>query len=193
MQHALAAARKALQADAAMTLAQAEKGVPAQRGLYAVHGPPSVWEALQLKPPGDDRPLYVGKSESSLRDREIRTHFGNGRTGGSTLRRSFAALLRESLSLHAQPRNLKKPERFANYALPIQEDELLTAWMRANLRLAVWLPNDPTIVLGVVERALLKEWLPPLNLKDCATPWQAQIKQARAQMAAQAGSWTDVP
>src|SRR5205823_4167655 len=58
--------------------------------------------------PGDT-PLYVGKAEDSLVQRDLQTLFGDGRTGSSTVMRSFAALLRQSLSLAVRPRDPAKP------------------------------------------------------------------------------------
>lgn len=95
-------------------------------GLYAIFGDPGVWRHLGLGEPPDDRPLYVGKAEDSLASRDLKTHLVSGRTGSSTVRRSFAALLREELDLHAQPRNPSRPERFANYGLRRDGDERLT-------------------------------------------------------------------
>jgi hypothetical protein len=61
-------------------LANAEAVVPHLPGLYAIYGGAAEWAELGLGHPPDDRPLYVGKSESNLADRDLRTHFGNGRT-----------------------------------------------------------------------------------------------------------------
>lgn len=111
-----------MEAVAALTapcyaLAKAEAVVPHVPGLYAIYGGLMEWADLGLGRPTDDRPLYVGKSESSLADRDLRTHFGNGRTGSSTVRRTFAGLLHDSLGLRGLPRNPARPERFANYGL----------------------------------------------------------------------------
>jgi hypothetical protein len=168
-----------------IVLAGAEDQPPSAAGLYAIYGDQMVWKALRLGVPPDRRPLYVGKAEDSLAVRDLRTHFGDGRTGSSTVRRSFAALLREPLKLAAQPRNPEKPERFANYGLPPEHDARLTAWMRQHLRLAIW-ATDHRATLGGIEVAVLAAWRPPLNLKDVVTPWQAQVKVARAMMAAEA-------
>jgi hypothetical protein len=173
-------------------LHQAERGVPARPGVYAIYGDPETWRELGLGDPPDERPLYVGKAEDSLVTRDLSTHFGNGRTGSSTVRRSFAALLREPLRLAALPRNPDRPERFANYGLSREHDERLTDWMRTKLELAVWpKPVDCEFSLVQVELLLLGELHPPLNLKDMTTPWTAQLKAARATMASQARTWTD--
>jgi hypothetical protein len=172
------------------SLQAAEPRVPAGPGLYAVYGGAETWSELGLGDPPDDRPLYVGKAEDSLITRDVSTHFGNGRTGSSTVRRSLAALLREPLRLSALPRNPKRPERFANYGLSREHDERLTGWMRMNLELAVWPKRDDCqFSLLQAERVLLRQLLPPLNLKDVTTPWTAQVKAARAAMARDARAW----
>jgi hypothetical protein len=184
-------ARDAMRAVAEKApLLKAERSVPARPGLYAIYADAETWRELGLGDPPDERPLYVGKAEDSLVTRDLSTHFGNGRTGSSTVRRSFAALLREPLRLAAIPRNPERPERFANYGLSREHDERLTAWMRTNLELAVWpKPDDCEFTLLQVERVLLSELLPPLNLKDVMTPWTAQLKSGRAAMASQARLW----
>jgi hypothetical protein len=96
------------------------------------------------------------------------SNFRNGRTGSSTVRRSFA-----------------------NYGLSREHDERLTAWMRTNLELAVWPKPEECDSLLQVELVLLGELLPPLNLKDVTTPWTAQLKTARAAMATQARIWAE--
>jgi hypothetical protein len=170
------------------SLAGAPGHIPSQPGLYAIYGDAVVWASLGLGSPPDDRPLYVGKSESSLADRDLRTHFGDGRTGSSTVRRSFAALLHDSLELRGIPRNPARPERFANYGLAPDDDARLTAWMRKSLRIAVW-PTTAALALGAVEVAVLRRLQPPLNLKDVATPWAPMVKAARAEMAGEATRW----
>jgi hypothetical protein len=184
---AVPAARASLTAPR-HSLAEAAAHVPGMPGLYAIYGDVGVWQQLKLGDPPDDRPLYIGKAEDSLVSRDLRTHFGSGRTGSSTVRRSFAALLRDTLDLHAQPRNPSRPERFSNYGLRGDGDERLTRWMREHLRLAVWQrPTD--VVLIDVERSLLAAWQPPLNLKDVHTPWSGQLSAARKVMAAEARAW----
>lgn len=169
-------------------LASADAVIPRRPGLYAIYGGPEEWAELGLGTPPDDRPLYVGKSESSLADRDLRTHFGNGRIGSSTVRRTFAALLRNGLGLRGIPRNPTRPERFANYGLSPKHDQMLTDWMRTRLTLAVW-PNDGALELAVVERVVLREWQPPLNLKDVETPWSAMVREARRVMADEARAY----
>lgn len=167
-----------------MPLTTAQIAVPRSPGLYAIYGPPSTWNQLGLGDPTDGRPLYVGKSESDLRDRDVRTHFGDGRTGSSTVRRSFAALLREPLGLHAQPRNPAKPDHFDRYALSPVDDAKLTNWMHEHLTIAVWASRGNPLPLAEIEKRILKAWSPPLNLTHIApTRLTALIKSARSDMA----------
>jgi hypothetical protein len=183
-------ALRALERAEARPIAEAVERVPRRPGLYAIHAPAEVWAELGLGDPPDERPVYVGKAERSLVSRDVDTHFGNGRTGSSTVRRSFAALLRVPLGLEGRPRNPAKPERFANYGLAPEHDERLTGWMRARLALAVWpKPDKCTLALGVIEQAILELLGPPLNIKGVVTSWTTQVGAARKVMADQARSW----
>jgi hypothetical protein len=170
-------------------LTAADPQLPAEAGLYAIYGAAAVWEELGLGQPLDERPLYVGKAEDSLVSRDLRTHFGDGRTGSSTVRRSFAALLHERLGLEGRPRSPAKPERFSNYGLTGAHDAALTRWMRERLQLAVWPKPRECRSLAMVELAVLERWKPPLNLKDVRTPWSAMVSAARAVMAEEARRW----
>lgn len=184
----VAQARNALEKQ--RPLARVEGVVPDRPGLYAIHGDGNTWTGLGLGKPPDDRPLYVGKAEDSLVARDVKTHFGDGRTGQSTVRRSFAALLHEELGLRGIPRNTAKPGYYANYGLSAPHDAVLTRWMRERLMLAVWSkPADCTYALAAIEALLVAEWQPPLNLQGIVTPWTAKLKSARAVMAAEARTW----
>lgn len=155
-------------------------------GLYAIRGSRATWGQLGLGDPPDDRPLYVGKAEESLVSRDLGAHFGDGRTGSSTLRRSFAALLHGTLGLRGLPRNTATPGYYANYGLSREHDAALTEWMWRELELAVWAkPSD----VALIERAVLRRWEPPLNLKDVTTPWSTMLSAARRQMADEAREW----
>jgi hypothetical protein len=187
-----AEARAALERRSA--LAGAESRVPGRPGLYAIYGDATTWLELGLGAPPDGRPLYLGKAEDSLVTRDLKTHFGDGRTGQSTVRRSFAALLHDTLGLCGIPRNPAKPGYFSNYGLTAAHDAALTRWMKERLELAVWRkPVDCAFRLGEIEVALLLELLPPLNLKDVVTPWTMRVKAARAVMADEARRGADQP
>lgn len=154
-------------------------------GLYAIYGSTQVWDQLGLASP-DDRPLYLGKAEAhSIRKRVLGQHFANGRTGSSTVRRSFAALLRTTLDLTAVPRNHTKPDGSANFALTPTGDARLSTWMIENLELAAWLAPEPSTVKPR-EREMLQQWSPALNLDHCNSPWRTLVSSSRARMAAEA-------
>jgi hypothetical protein len=168
-------------------LAGAESRIAGRPGLYAIYGDATTWDELELGEPPDRRPLYLGKAEDSLVTRDLKTHFGDGRTGQSTVRRSFAALLHDKLGLRGMPRNPAKPGYFSNYGLSAAHDAALTRWMKEHLELAAWgKPADCGFGLGEIEVALLLELQPPLNLRDVVTPWTAQVKAARVVMADEA-------
>lgn len=176
----------------ARPLVEAERLVPGRPGLYAIHATAATWDELGLGKPPDRRPLYVGKAEDSLISRDLKTHFGDGRTGQSTVRRSFAALLHDARGLRGIPRNTSKPAYFANYGLSAAHDAALTRWMKERLELATWgKPVDCPFALETIERVLLAKLMPPLNIKDVVTPWTGKVKAARAVMAAEARGWAE--
>ena len=106
-----------------------------------------------------------------------------------SLRRSFAALLRDSLDLHAVPRNLVRPERPANFGLPPEEDERLTRWMHESLTLPTW-AKEGEQRLDEIEPAVLARWQPPLNLSK-VTQASRRLRLARETMAAEAHAWAE--
>ncbi|WP_426571318.1 GIY-YIG nuclease family protein [Aquihabitans sp. McL0605] len=130
----------------------------------------------------------MGKAEDSLGSRDVKTHFGTGRTGSSTVRRTIDALLADTLDLVAQPRNPTTPGHFSNYAFEPAGEEQLTEWMLDHLTLATWVPPTDT-VLADVETAVLQVLLPPLNLSKVRTPWRPVVSAARKQQATAASLW----
>jgi hypothetical protein len=170
------------------TLAGVLPELPPKPGLYAIYGVEAAWVQLRLGEPRPEAALYVGKAEDSLLARDLDYHFGDGRTGSSTVRRSFAALLREQLMLSAIPRNPTKPGHFANYGLAPTDDAKLTAWMRRHLQIAVW-PWNGTRSLADIERAILQQLNPPLNIAGVRHDHRAALQAARKIMADQARAW----
>lgn len=171
---------------------EARKHVPDQPGLYAIYGDPVAWTELGLGTPTDDRPLYVGKAEDSLLGRDLGDHFSSGKTGSSTLRRSIAALLHDSLGLRGRPRNTSKPDHFDRYGLSPAHDAKLTAWMTSRLAIATWSAGRGAALAGI-EADVVRALLPPLNLTLISTEWTADIKARRAVMAAEARGWNGRP
>jgi hypothetical protein len=163
-----------------------EGDVARRPGLYAIHGDAGVWLTLGLGEPPDDRPLYVGKAEDSLFSRAVEGHFSDGSTGRSTVRRTLAALLRESVGFEGRHRNPDKPDSkyAALYGLSSEHEKVLTAWMRTHLALATWAkPAGGHLALHQIETPLLERLIPPLN--DDVSPLRAQLRAARKVMADQ--------
>lgn len=182
------AARVIVEADRVPVadLAQRLQSMP---GLYAVFGTDDAWKELGVS--SDDlgsRPLYVGKAEDSFVSRDLRTHFASGKTGQSTVRRSFAALLRDQLGLRGVPRNLRLPGHFASYGLTADGDALLTKWMWERLSLAVW-PWDGAVPLKRIERAVVLLLDPPLNIEYLPRASRRDLSVARKVMADDARRW----
>lgn len=176
--------------------------VPARPGLYAIFGDEQAYQDLDIVSDAHpsaslDLPLYIGKAEKSFVSRDLGDHFAAlpdsiARTGGSTVRRSFAALLRDELDLHSVPRSLKNPGYFSMYGLAGEGDAKLTAWMHARLTLAVWpRPEGMRTPLVDVETELIRRFTPVINL-DKNPKKLARLKAARKAMSAEARAWQPV-
>lgn len=165
--------------------------LPPKAGLYAIYGGDEAWAELGLGRPVENLPLYVGKAADSLSERDLKDHFGNGRTGRSTVRRSFAALLREDLDLAAMPRNPAEPADFDRYALSTADDQKLTDWMRGRLEIAVW-TWDQSRPLDDIEHDVLARLNPPINIVGVSHRWRIHLKARRAEMASEAKYWSNI-
>lgn len=160
--------------------------IPDAPGLYAVYAKDleRVRRALGPDVPvGEDGLLYIGKAERRLAERDVAQHFGTGKTSRSTVRRTFAALLEHSVLLWPVPRAGKKRSSKgpATFALSERSEEALTRWMVEYLVLRIWVRDTP-VSLGEVEKQLIQEWAPPLNLTHAGA--RPHIKAARAWMVA---------
>jgi hypothetical protein len=127
--------------------------------------------------------LYLGKTESSQKERDAGQHLADGETGHSTLRRSLGALLREQLDLKPQPRSdsEKSKRRFTHFRFDAAGEERLTAWMRKHLGLGFCELPDLTIPeLRDREKKLIKSAMPALNIvHNSESPYCAELKLAR--------------
>ena len=164
--------------------------VPDAPGLYAVYAKDVSRVRRELGPEvpvGEAGLLYVGKAERSLAARDVRQHFGTGKTGRSTVRRTFAALLEHSALLWPVLRAGGKPSSKspATFDLSERSEEALTRWMVDHLVLRVWVPEVP-VALGDVEKHVITAWRPPLNLTHAGP--RPHIKAARAWMVALAAA-----
>jgi hypothetical protein len=86
------------------------------------------------------------------------------------------------------PRNPQKPSYFSNFGLAPHDDERLSRWMSAHLAIATWAPES-RVVLAVVEKQIVRSWLPPLNLAGVRTPWTDYVSSKRRVMAQEARAW----
>lgn len=127
-------------------------------------------------------PLYIGMS-SNLAKREFKTHFCSGRTGASTLRRSIGAILKQHLNLTAIPRGAghSAPD-FTKFCFDPEGEDRLTEWMQSNLMISVQPHSDYV----TIERELIRELKPTLNLTCWRNPSRRIIKTLRKVCADQA-------
>lgn len=172
------------------TIAEAEVHVADAPGLYAIYGSIETWHQLGLGDPPTFRPLYVGKAEESVRIRDLKQHFSSGKTGQSTVRRTFAALLRRAYGFRGVPRDKSTPGKWSHYALDDAHEIALTEWMRTNLTLAVWAKPIECGDLHAVEKGVLAKVVPALNIQDNPKSlWRAAVRKARKAMAEDAKAW----
>lgn len=143
----------------------AELVVPAEPGIYAWwcrtdrlgDSKPGIPREPRLPMSDEWSLLYVGispsnaRSESNLSDRLLGNHL-RGRIGGSTFRKSLAALLFDHLGLEAWPG--------ADRARLLDEGPL-TRWMHDAAGVTFAVQPEPWLVEGEVISALN----PPLNLR----------------------------
>ncbi|MGA8184758.1 MAG: hypothetical protein WB819_14085, partial [Terriglobia bacterium] len=102
------------------------------RGIYAFFLSQGCLHIGEQKiTPGRDKPLYIGKTESSQKARDLGQHLADGGTKHSTLRRSLGALLREQLKLKPKPRSTTEtsPRRYTNFKFDAKGEAKLTKWM----------------------------------------------------------------
>ena len=122
--------------------------------------------------------IYIGlaANRNGLR---VRCHF-DARTRNHSPRKSLAVLLLEELSL--TPVLITKPNSSDTWGLDAPSDARLSAWMHANLELAIEVCPDP----DGRETELVGRYAPPLNLTKCAqTEQHRRISQARASVMAE--------
>lgn len=149
--------------------AAAWKAMPFAPGLYKVYLtgalPKNVEWPAELKPLKRGDLIYVGKA-TNLRSR-ARHH--DVQTSKSTFRRSLAALLGLQAQWHG---------RSAHPRLTDPDEEILSAWMVANLGMSFCLVPKLELLAGL-EEAMRDELRPPLN-RDGRTPEQLHVAAVAA-------------
>ena len=142
----------------------------AEAGVYALFL--RAGAALPVIEPSGYGPIYVGlaASRAGLRGR---CHF-DARTRNHSPRKSLAVLLMDELSLI--PVLITKPNSSNTWGLDRPSDARLSAWMHANLELAIEVCPDP----GARETELIGRYAPPLNFTKCVqTEQHRRISDAR--------------
>lgn len=128
------------------------------------------------------RVVFVGYSKP-----DSSRHFTSGFTGTSTMRRSLAALLQNTLGLVPVPRS-NDPEdndRYDNYSLDQESEEKLTEWMRDNFKLAFY-QCEPAL-RDKLHIAMLDYNVPLFNFQNNPNnKYGAEIKKYRKNCAQEA-------
>ena len=137
---------------------------PDKPGLYAF----MLANSSNLKEFGfSNQIIYAGKAEDSLKQRDLNTHFKDGRTGNSTLRRSIGAILKTEFKAIAFSRNgtLDYPN-VDNYKFDTKAEIELSNWIIENLCVGYWEynPNQENKLLREIEEELIVGLKPTLDL-----------------------------
>lgn len=160
-------------------------------GIYALffHGRKFPFDQYH---PKKDEIIYIGKTESSQLSRDLNTHFSNGKTGSSTLRRSFGAFLAAQLGLNPVPRSQidVEKERFSLFKFDDSSEEVLTNWMKENLGLSFYPFPKSKSNIDQLESLIIKELKPVLNIdrKNPLNVYAPTIKALRKEIGIKAYS-----
>lgn len=125
--------------------------------------------------------IYIGKTEKSQRSRDAQTHFTNGKTGSSTLRRSLGAILLQELELTPIPRSYTET-KMRDYKFIRESEEKLTQWMINNLSLSFYEILDGKKVIRELEKQVIITLSPVLNIQgnSILNPYAGMLKELRA-------------
>ena len=130
--------------------------------------------------------IYIGKTLKSQKSRDADTHFKTGKTGSSTIRKTFGCLLHEQFNLIPIPRSQSDidKKRYAHFKFDNQSEEKLTKWMETNLGLAFYPCPKSAAEIDVLETLLINELIPILNIdrKNISNQYYSHIRSLRKQM-----------
>lgn len=144
-------------------------------GLYALFlESQAALPGLAIAPSGL---LYIGKTGSSLHKRN---HFLHPHSAASSPRRSLGALLKQQLGLQALPRGQgRSGKNFTHYRFSKTDEEKLKKWMHNHLTYTYALMS---VIKNIkhMEKCLIAELFPPLNLTDWLNPRKQYIEELRA-------------
>ncbi len=150
-------------------------------GIYAMFFMGDEFPVPGVKPENDEI-IYLGKTESSSDSRDKKTHFADGKTGSSTLRRTLGAFLMDQLELVPIPRNKSDfaKKRYTHYKFNDFSETRLTIWMKENIGMSFFEYPEPPKVIDHLETQLINICKPLLNLsKNPTNPYLQTIKAKR--------------
>jgi hypothetical protein len=154
-------------------------------GIYSLyfHGSKFPFSSYQPKP---GEIIYIGKTESSQQARDADTHFTSGKTGSSTIRRTFGSFLMTSLKLIPIPRGVADIEqgRLTHFKFDNDSENRLTEWMKMNLGLAFYAYPYSRREIDELETQLIQKLVPVLNIdrKNPGNQHASEIKKLRKQV-----------
>ncbi len=158
-------------------------GVPKCPGIYAVF----LRDGADLKnvPLGQGKLIYIGIASNSLFKR---SHFRHPASSSSTLRRSLGAL-EVVQGLRPRPRGHgKSPEDFTHYWFDGSGEADLSCWMTTYLQLR-YTCHPPKDKLGEIEKTLIRERSPVLNIQNADHKFVPQLLKLRSRFAKCAKGW----
>ena len=142
--------------------------------------------------------IYIGKTESSQEKRNSNTHFASGKTGSSTVRKSFGSLLCKQESLIPIPRNNSDyaKGRYSHFKFDADSEEIITTWMQNNLALSFYEYPESKDMIEALETDIIKKLVPVLNIdgKNPNNPYKEFLLQLRkncAKMARENAGYLD--
>ena len=127
--------------------------------------------------------IYIGKTESSQRQRDLNTHFATGKTGNSTVRKSIGALLNIKYKLNPIPRNdsdyLKG--RLSQFKFDLNSEEKISDWMKNNFAISFYECEQSKDLIDKIETDIIEKIKPILNIdyKNSYNPYKSEIKKLR--------------
>ena len=141
-------------------------------GIYAIF----LKQERELYPSlvlDESRLLYIGIA-TDVYDRFFKQHFCKHNSSPSTLRRTIGALLH----LKAIPRQ-GKPEKTCHHYRFLDEEKL-SRWMKDNLEW-IYCKNDDDDLWKIlkIERDIVKELKPPLNIKHSEHEFKETVLKLR--------------
>jgi len=138
-----------------------------------------------------DEIVYIGKTESSQKKRNAQTHFKSGKTGSSTVRKSFGSILKDKLSLIPVPRNDSdfSKGRLSHFKFDEDSETKLTGWMKSNLSISFFEFPKSKREIEELETEIIFQLTPKLNIdKNPNNPFRSKLQSLRKQCAKEAHS-----